>query len=90
MSDVRILAHTAGGGTVLVTVEGDELPSGPHEPALYRPVRVYHVDRDELSEPVWIGSALKVLGGYLEELMLEPAEAERVLARITELAGRAR
>ena len=86
MSDIRILAHTASGDILLVAVGGDELPAGHAHPSLYQPVRLYHADRDVLSEPVWIGSALKFLGGYLEEPTLEPAEGHRVLARITELA----
>lgn len=85
MSDVRIVAHTARGGTVLVAVEGDELPIGSLDPALYQPVRLYHADRDELSEPLWLGSVLKFLGGYLEEPDLDGAERERIVARVAGL-----
>jgi hypothetical protein len=88
MSDVRILAHTAGGGTVVVAVEGDELPIGPHDPSLYQPVRLYHADRDELTGPLWLGSAVKFLGGYLEEPVLDEADQLRVLARVAALLAR--
>ena len=90
MSDIRILAHTASGDTVLVTVDGDEMPVGHAPPTLYQPVRIYHADRDELTEPLWLGSALKFIGGYLEEPSVDDDQLERVLARIGELAGRAR
>jgi hypothetical protein len=83
--DAHILAHTAAGTTVLVAVEGDELPTGPYNAALYQPVRLYHADRHELTAPLWLGSALKFLGGYLEESSLDEADVERVLQRVTEL-----
>ncbi len=85
ISDARILAHTASGDTLLVVVDGDELPVGPHAAALYQPVRLYHADRDVLTEPLWLGSALKFLGGYLEEPRLDEPDEERVLARVAEL-----
>ncbi len=36
VSEVRILAQTAAGGTVLVAVEGDELPVGGFDPSFIR------------------------------------------------------
>ena len=84
---MRVLAQSAAGGTVLVAVEGDELPVGGFDPALYQPVRLYHTDRDELTGSLWLGSALKFLGGYLAEPALDEAEERRVLARVSELAG---
>jgi hypothetical protein len=81
--EVRILAATPRGGTILVTVEGDEPPTGgPHDPALYQPVRLYHTDRGQLTEPLWLGSALKFLGGYLEEPALDEAAEELVRSRV--------
>jgi hypothetical protein len=85
VSDARILGHTASGQTMLVAVDGDELPTGPYDASLYQPVRLYHADRDELTEPVWLGSALKFLGGYLWQPQLEPSEQERVFARVAAL-----
>ena len=84
---MRILAQTATGGTVLVGVDGDELPVGHAHPTLYKPVRLYHADGDELTEPLWLGSALKFLGGYLEEPNLDRVDEERVLTRVAELCG---
>jgi hypothetical protein len=82
VSDVRILAHTSGGGTMLVTVSGDELPVGRFDSSLYQPVRLYHRDRDWLTGPLWLGSALKFLGGYLEETTLHEDEEQRILDRV--------
>ena len=70
---------------MLVAVDGDELPVGPYDARLYQPVRLYHSSRDELTDPVWLGSALKFLGGYLGEPHLEPSEQERVLGRVAAL-----
>ena len=85
---MRILAQTAAGGTALVAVDGDDLPVGQAHPSLYQPVRIYHADRDELTEPLWLGSALKFLGGYLEEVRLDGSHHARVLTRVAELAAR--
>jgi len=52
VSDVRILAQTSAGDTVLVAVEGDELPVGGFDPALYQPVRIFDVRHGTLSEPL--------------------------------------
>jgi hypothetical protein len=84
---VRLLAQTPAGTTVLVAVGSDRLPvGGGFDPSLYKPVRIYHADRDELTEPLWLGSAMKFLGGYLKEPRLDAEE--RVLARVIELAAR--
>jgi hypothetical protein len=32
------------------------------EEALYQPLRLYYADRDALTPPLWLGSALKFLG----------------------------
>ena len=82
---VRIIAQTAAGTTVLVAVDGDELPVGGFGAVLYDPVRLYDVRLDTLSNPLWLGSALKFLGGYLEHPHLDEREAERTLARVAEL-----
>jgi hypothetical protein len=69
---------------VLVAVEGDELPGGGFDPSRYQSVRIYNAGRDELTAPLWLGSALKFLGGYLQRPAVA-AEEERVLARVANL-----
>ncbi len=81
----RIIAQSPG--DVFVVCEGDKLPTGPYDARLYLPVRRYDLRLDTLTEPVWLGSALKFLGGYLAEPALDEAEERRVLARVSELAG---
>ena len=85
MTGVRVLAHTPVGGTVLVAVKGDDLSVGVLDSALYQPVRLYHADRDELSQPLWLGSAVKFLGGYIEASALNPAREEHVRTRVAAL-----
>jgi hypothetical protein len=46
-----------------------------------------HVGRDELTEPLWLGSALKFLGGYLEGADLAGDEQERVPAKVASSSG---
>jgi hypothetical protein len=75
-----IWRHSAGAARGRLAVGG-------FNPELYQAVRLYHADRDLLTEPVWLGSALKSLGGYLEEPRLDAAEMERPLARIAERAA---
>ncbi len=85
MRDLRIVAQLLGGRSLLIAVEGDELPRGRCDPRLYLPVRRYDRRLDELSEPMWWGSWMKPLGAYVEEPDLD-AETERwLLDRIEEL-----
>ena len=76
----RLLAQTTGGGHFLVAAGQGDL--GPFTPA-----RVYDVRRDSLSDELWLGSFVKFLGGYLEDVALDDAEGERLLARIAELVA---
>jgi hypothetical protein len=62
VSGIRILGLTASGDTVVVAVDGDELPQGHAHTSLYQPVRLYYADRDWLSEPLWLGSVLRGAG----------------------------
>ena len=80
---VRIIAQSPG--DVFVVCEGDELPTGPYDARLYLPVRRYDLRLDTLTEPVWLGSALKFLGGYLAEPSLDANDEQRVLSRVAAL-----
>ncbi len=71
----RMLAHTSGGRTALVAVDG--VPIRAFDPELYQAVRLYHADRDELTGPLSLGSVLNHLGGYLDDPTLSPTEEER-------------
>ncbi|HUF02445.1 MAG TPA: hypothetical protein VMN35_08475 [Gaiellaceae bacterium] len=77
--------------TSVIVVTGEEavsfagIPPARDDSPLYLPARLYDRARDELSDEVWLGSILKFVGGHFEEPRLDPAEEERVLARVAAL-----
>lgn len=67
---------------MVVAFDGDELPVGGFDPAIYEAVRLVQADVDRLTPPLWLGRSRRGaarLGAYLERPSLREAEEERVL-----------